>query len=332
MKGVALKGLQLVKTRDSQAGCGASRKKEAVPIQGDSLSRREVKEMHNAASTAIEGKRMSPRTTIWLWLTAPTAVLTAIAAGVGFFIEDLYRDTLLNAAQAVGQDLITLIVALPVLVISTILAVRGSRRAHLVWLGVLVYLVYTYMMYALAIQFNPLFLVYVALLGCSLYALIGGLVTTDFAGIKARFSRGTPVKAVSIFLAVVALLFYFMWLSEDVPALIAREVPQGVIGSEAPTDITHVLDMAWILPAMVLTAIWLWRGRALGYALAGILLSFLSLLVLAIMSIMVFEVLYGLAAAVGMAAIFGGIFAISLGMLVWYLRGVRDKYAGHADP
>jgi hypothetical protein len=288
--------------------------------------------MHNATSTTVEGKRMSPRTTVWLWLTVPIAVLVAIAAGVGFFIEDLYRDTPLNVAQAVGQDLVTLVVGLPVLVVSAILAVRGSSRAHLVWLGVLVYLVYTYAMYALAIQFNPLFLVYVALLGCSLYALIGGLATTDFAEIKARFARGIPVRAVSMFLAVVAVLFYFKWLSEDVPALLAGEVPQGVIDSEAPTDIAHVLDIAWILPAMALTAIWLWRGWALGYALAGILLSFLSLLVLAIMSMIVFEVLYGLAAAAGMAAIFGGVFAISLGMLVWHLRGVRDEYGGHADP
>ena len=71
------------------------------------------------------------------------------------------------------------------------------------------------------------------------------------------------MKAVSIFLGVVAVLFYFMWLSEtSLPCL--PEVPQGVIDGEAPTDVVHVLDMAWILPAMVLTAIWLWRGRALG--------------------------------------------------------------------
>jgi hypothetical protein len=283
-----------------------------------------TKEIQNPApTTTLEGKR-SPRATMWLWLTVPIAFLVAIAAGVGFFIEDLYRDAPVNAAQAVGQDLITLLVALPTLLSSAILALRGSRRAHLVWLGALGYLVYTYLTYTLAIQFNPLFLVYVALLGLSLYALIGGLATTDFAGIKAHFSPRTPVKAVSIFLGVVALLFYFKWLSEDIPALLAGEVPQGVIEAEAPTDIVHVLDMAWILPANVLTAIWLWRGRALGYALAGTLLSFLSLLVLAIMSMIVFQVLYGLAAGVGMAVVFGVVFAISLGMLIWYLRGLKE--------
>jgi hypothetical protein len=204
------------------------------------------KEVQNPApKTTLNGNR-SPRATtrIWLWLTGPIAFLVAIAAGVGFFIDDLYRDAPVNAAQAVGQDLITLVVALPVLVVSAILALHGSMRAHLVWLGALGYLVYTYASYALAIEFNSLFLVYVALLGLSLYTLIGGLATMDFAEIKAHFSRGTPVKAVGIFLAVVAVLFYFMWLSEDIPALLAGEVPQGVIEAEAPTDVVHVLDMA----------------------------------------------------------------------------------------
>ena len=30
----------------------------------------------------------------------------------------------------------------------------------------------------------------------------------------------------SIFLVVVAVLFYFVWLSEDIPALLTGEVPQ----------------------------------------------------------------------------------------------------------
>jgi len=168
------------------------------------------------------------RTQAWLWLTVPIAILLAIAAGSGFFVYSLYRDTTSFMAQAVGQDLVTLAVALPALIISAILAGRESQRAWLIWLGVLVYLVYLYAIAAFNVRFNPLFLVYVALLGCSLYALIGGIATTDLGGIKARFREKTPVKAVSIFLAVLVLLFYFLWLGEVVPALIMGDVPQSV--------------------------------------------------------------------------------------------------------
>lgn len=270
-------------------------------------------------------KGSATRTKVWLWFTVPIALLVAIAAGSGFFIEGLYRDTPYFTAQAVGQDLITLVVALPALVIGAILAARGSKRAHLVWLGVLVYLVYSYLIYALAVQFNPLFLVYVALLGFSLYALIGGLVTTDFAGIKARFSRETPVKAVSVFLTILSVLFYFMWLSETVPALLAGEVPQSVKDNGTPTNAVHVLDMAGILPAMLLAAIWLWKERALGYTLAGIMLTFGTMIVLAVMAMVVSMSLFGQAVAIGQAAIFAIVAAVILGMLAWYLRGLKEK-------
>ena len=130
----------------------------------------------------------------YLWLTIPIVVLMAIAAGGGLFVGGLYRDSPNLVAQAVGQDAITLAVALPTLAISGFLASRGSRRACLVWLGGLIYTVYTYVGYAFSVRFNPLFLVYVALLGCSTYALIGGLVATDMAALKAAFTERTPVS------------------------------------------------------------------------------------------------------------------------------------------
>ena len=68
----------------------------------------------------------------WLWLTVPIALLLAVAAGGGVFIGDLYRDTPNLVVQARGQDLITLLVALPTLVIAAWLTARGSQRARLI--------------------------------------------------------------------------------------------------------------------------------------------------------------------------------------------------------
>jgi len=265
------------------------------------------------------------RTQTWMWLTLPIAILLAIAAGSGFFVEGLYRDTVSFMAQAVGQDLVTLIVALPALVISAILAGHGSQRARLIWLGILVYLVYSYAIAAFNVRFNQLFLVYVAMLGFSLYALIGGIATSDLEGIKARFREKTPVKAVSIFLTVLVLFFYFVWLGEVVPALTMGDVPQSIIDNELPTNAVHVLDMALMLPAMGLTAFWLWRKRALGYTLAGALLTFVSVLGLAIISMIVFMERYDLPIAREQTAIFSIVSAVGLGMLIWYLKGLDEN-------
>lgn len=258
----------------------------------------------------------------WLWLTVPIAILLMIAAGGGVFMNSLYRDNPSMLAQAVGQDFISLVVVFPTLIISAVFAGRGSHRAHLVWLGALAYLVYTYASFAFDIRFNSLFLVYVALLGCSLYALIGGFATANMAEIKTCFIEKTPVKAVGIYLAVIAVLFYFIWLSEIVPALIAGQIPQNIQDSGTPSNAVYVLDMAWILPAFGIAAVNLWRKNDLGYTLAGSLLSFLTLLILAIVGMVIVQAWEGLAVPGPQVVIFGMLLAITLGMLIWYMKGL----------
>ncbi len=262
----------------------------------------------------------------WLWLTVPVAILLAVAAGSGLFISGLYRDTPNLVAQAMGQDAITLLIALPVLVTGAYFTRRGSQRARLIWLGAMIYVVYTYSSYAFGARFNPLFLVYVALLGCSTYALIGGFLTVDWGGLKAGFSDRTPVRIVSVFLMVIAALFYLLWLSEDVPASLTGVPPQSLKDDGMPTNVIHVLDMAWLLPALVLTAASLWRRKPIGYALAAALLTNLMLLTLAILSMILFQQKAGAPVAIPQVVIFAGLCATSTGMLVGYLKNLKSSF------
>jgi hypothetical protein len=263
-------------------------------------------------------------TDVWLWLTFPIAILLAIASAGGIFINGLYRDNPYFVAQAIGQDFISLVVVLPALIITAFLASRGSSRARIIWLGVLIYLVYTYVVAAFDVNFNLLFLVYVALLGCSLYALIGGLATANLPGIKKYSTEKTPVKAISIYLALLAILFYFLWLREIVPALMVGEIPQSIQDNGTPTNAVHVLDMAWILPAFGITAISLWRKQALGYTFAGVLLSYGVLLTLAILSMVASMIMSGYPVAIPNVMIFGILFALSLGMLIWFMKNLKS--------
>jgi hypothetical protein len=259
----------------------------------------------------------------WLGLTAPIGVLLAIAAGSGLLVPGLYHGSPYFTTQAVAQDLVSLAVGLPFLIATAVRATCGSLRARLLWLGGLIYLVYTYAIAALEVRFNALFLVYVALLGCSLYALIGGLVTTDLPAVKASFSEKASVKPVSVYLGVLAILFYGLWLSEVIPALIAGATPQSVIDNGTPTNAVHVLDMAWVLPAMGIAAVALWLQRPLGYALAAALLSFVVLLALAILSMVLFLMRDGHPVVVPQVVVFAGLFMTSLGMLTWFMRSMQ---------
>jgi hypothetical protein len=61
-------------------------------------------------------------------LSAIVAVLALVASAGGLFISGLYRDNSFVTAAWSGNDLVTLIVAVPLLAGSARLAIDGSRR------------------------------------------------------------------------------------------------------------------------------------------------------------------------------------------------------------
>jgi hypothetical protein len=77
-------------------------------------------------------------------LSAMIAGLALFASLGGLLIDGLYQGNALLTAGWFGNDLVTMVVAIPLLVVSTVLAVRGSRRGTLIWIGMLAYTLYNY--------------------------------------------------------------------------------------------------------------------------------------------------------------------------------------------
>jgi hypothetical protein len=268
---------------------------------------------------------------VWLRFTFPIVGLLAIASGIGVFFKGFYRDTTYYSVMAVGQDFFSFIVVVPALALAALMAHRTSFRALFVWLGIVIYLTYTYAIAAFDNQFNALFLVYVTLFGCSLYALIGGFLSLNKDGIKARFAERTPVRAISLYLGTLAVLFYFTWLREVIPALLTGTVPQSVKDSGTPTNAVHVLDMSWILPALLITAVNLWRRRSLGYLLAGPMLSFIVFVASAVLCMVISMSRAGYPLEVPQVILFTAMLAGSLGLLIWYLRSLKQAKVAAAN-
>ena len=126
------------------------------------------------------------------WLTALvglTGILAAVASAAGIFLRgDLatksfvtvrgdtveyliggaYRFNGINvASEGVGWDLVTLFVIVPALAFTLPSLRRGTLRATLLAAGFLVYFLYQYAEYAMALAYGPLFPVYVAIIGLS---------------------------------------------------------------------------------------------------------------------------------------------------------------------
>ena len=263
-----------------------------------------------------------------LWLSVLDALFVLIASVVGILLKNTYvRETPAWAVQAIGQDMVN-VVAVVVLFVAAYFVNKGSMRALLVWGGVLLYLLYAYVIYAFDIHFNRLFLVYVAIVGLSFYALVVSVLHLNLDRLRASFPAGA--RAVSVFLLLLGIVFSLLWLSEDIPAIVGGLVPQSVATVNVPTNPVHILDLGLYLPAMLVTAVSLWRKKLAGYLLAGPLLVFSVLMGSVILAIFLMMNGQGIPTSIGVEVFIALIILVSLVLSVLFLRTVKegeDSYA-----
>jgi len=234
--------------------------------------------MQTSPATDTATANFRPPSRLWTGLSIAGALTAGVGSIVGLArIDRIYgAETESFIAQAIAQDLVNLVVVAPLLLVMSVLVIRGSLRAYLVWLGALSFTVYSYVIYTVSISFGPLFLVWLAALAFTLYALIGGLIDVDANAIARRFTRPAQ-RFAAIFLIVTAMLFVFLWLSDIVPALLDGTMPKSAAELDLPTSPVHVLDLGFFLPAVLIVGIQLLRKRPLGYMAGPGLLVFLIL-------------------------------------------------------
>lgn len=266
----------------------------------------------------------SGRNRVWLWLSIVAAVLAVTGNVIALSVRTIYAGlTPTFFPQALAQDLANLTVVAPAWLIVAILALRGSLRAQLLWLGVLTFTVYNYMIYTFSIPFGPLFLIWVAVLGLSIHALMGGITALDHRAVESAFKSPTAVYVVAWFLIIIGVLFGLLWLSEDVPAVLSGTTPQSVLDMALPTNPVHILDLGFFLPAVIATGVLLLRRKPLAYTLAPALIVFLILTGIPILLTPVVQAARGEIAAESAAVPIGILTAVLLGLLAWLLATMR---------
>jgi uncharacterized membrane protein YeaQ/YmgE (transglycosylase-associated protein family) len=250
---------------------------------------------------------------IWMWLSLAATVLMAASSAAGVFLPDTYaRETTTWATQGVGQDMANLFCIVPAMLITLHFALRASIRATLVWLGILIYMVYSYALYAFFIHFGPWFPVYVAVLGMSAYALFGSVIHIDLENISRLLGENPKAKLVSVPLLTFGVLFAAHWLSEIVPALASGTSPKGVADIGMPVNPVHVLDLAFVLPGLIATAVSIRKRRPLGLLFAVPLLTFSAVMGVAILSMFFVEHTRGGSISAAPLVIIGAVVLVSV--------------------
>jgi hypothetical protein len=251
-------------------------------------------------------------------------ILVIIVSIIGLFFPDTYSKETPNwTAQAVGQDMFDLFVIVPFLIIAAIFIQRKSRIALLLWGGVIFYLVYTFVIYCFAVHFSRLFIFYCMILGLSFYSLVYFLLSQIKESVTDWFEKKAPVKGVGIYLIAIACVFYLLWLSEIMPAIIAGATPKNIVEIGLLTNPVHALDLSVVLPGFIVVGVLLLRKKPLGLLLAPTVLVFMFLMDLTIGGLNIVMRARGLEASYILSAVMAGLALVSICLLALYFRSLK---------
>ncbi|MBP1468648.1 hypothetical protein EYB53_023240 [Candidatus Chloroploca sp. M-50] len=283
------------------------------------------------------------------WLIPLIAVLALITAGVGLFSQGgpgpfvfetlrgqqvemfgrgLYaNDSLFSGAAFRGTDVVTLLIALPLLFACYFLSLRGSQNAPIAQIGVLFYFLYIGASMAFGAAFNAMFLFYAALFSASLFAVITALATFDLQALATRIKPSFPRRSLAIFNIVAGFGTLFIWLSDLIEPLLNGSAP--VLLGPYTTMFTHSFDSAVITPAAVMTAIFLLQRKPLGYLLAAPMLMLCTLIGVVVIGQTISQTLEGITFPIGIyigmigSWVVMGAFAI--GLTISFFRNLSNE-------
>jgi hypothetical protein len=171
------------------------------------------------------------------------------------------------AAEGIGWDAVTLFLVVPALLITLPFLRRGSLRGRLFATGILVYFVYQYFEYAMALAYGPLFAVYVGTGAVSLTGIVLLLADLDMDDLRLRVTDGFPRRPMIGFGIFMAVLLGGMWLPLIASTFDATSVPQLNGGT---TLVVQAFDLGLLVPLGLFTAVAVQRGLVAGYVLSAI--------------------------------------------------------------
>lgn len=257
-------------------------------------------------------------------LTVALAGVMLVQTLTGLVFPTQYRDPEPIRSSWLGNDWVTLVVVIPMLIAGLAGVARSSTRGLLLWLGMLGYATYNYAFYLFGAALNASFPLYVIAVVLAVVALILALASIDAAWIARSFRPDAPSRVVGGALVVVGVGLATIWI-----VVWAAHVFAGRPTPATPEafKVVAALDLALMVPALTAGGTLLWRRRPWGFVLAAIasIQGAAYLLVLTVNSGLAIQ--RGLAQAPGELPIWGTLFVFMATAALLLLGNVRPNYA-----
>lgn len=250
-------------------------------------------------------------------------VTTAFGENIQLYQKGLYaRDSVSMASQAIAQDVVTLIIAIPFLLVSLCMIKKQNRKGLFLLTGTIGYFLYTYTSYSFLMIFNSLYLVYVLLMALSFYAFILCLMELNKSDIKEIITDRFPRKSLGVFFFIAGIMIMLLWLGRIVPALMKGSAPEQL--EHYATLGIQSLDLGFVVPACLVTAYLLGKGQKWGYLLATVLVIKMVTMTAAVSAMTIQMQRNGVQVAISERLLFLGLLVISVFFMVKMLREMRD--------
>lgn len=258
----------------------------------------------------------------FLWLLV--SFLSLIAALVGVFNQDIYSKVVGSnwLPGTISQDVITIIAGLVLFFLSLRINGSGIKR-QIVAMSLLAYLFYAYGIYVIERLYNSLYILYMAIFALSFWSIVYGLQSINREVIrKIKVSKSVRYLSAGS-LIFIAVLFYLLWIGQLMPLMRTGEKIEFGYS-------IFILDMAFVLPALIISAILLIKKNVLGVILAPILFIKAFTLLFSVGLGGFVKPFYNQTAATGETAfyiILSVIFLALAGLNLWKIRMPGDDKA-----
>lgn len=200
------------------------------------------------------------RTARILWII--TELLALMAAVGGVLVKGIY-DNLFQAdflPGALAQDVITILLSVFLLLL---IARTGENdlKKQIIIIGVIGSQCYLYGIFTIERVYNGFYLVYLAIFALSVWTLVYSLA--GYRGGKFQNVRlnAKMLKTTAISSIVIAVLFDFLWITSLLPLMQEHKRIEYLYS-------IYILDLGFIMPAFIITAIMSLRRIPLGILLA----------------------------------------------------------------
>ncbi len=135
------------------------------------------------------------------------ALLVFITSILGILIPDTIYPTEELMLGYMPTDVINIIIALPILLLSIWHARKGGLLGILCLPGGLLYINYIFSIYLIGTNFNLLFILYLLIVTISLYTLVGFMSKLNYNSLNSKLSEKIPPKIVGGLLISIAVIF-----------------------------------------------------------------------------------------------------------------------------